>query len=330
MSFISTFNTDSARGWGAGVVSGPPADTITWLSSGRLGVINQGDTNYSVSVSATSALSLPITYTLNTGALPADLTLAANGLISGNVSNTATTGSSNFTILATTTGGNAVSSNLYFTVQAKQLTGVAVAIWSAGGSGQSKTITSPNGGAGGGGGGAVRSVGISLNGATSYKVVVGQGAANAAGGSSKVTDSSGFTTYMSSFGGGAASFQNGGTGGSGGTGWGLYTTTTSSGASAPTAVSGGGVGGSSGTLSALAGAGSGGGAGGASAGANGGSPGGGGAGGSASVTNSGTGANGQVIISYAGNTALATGGTITTSGGYTFHTFTANGTFTTN
>jgi hypothetical protein len=38
------------------------------------------------------------------------------------------------------------------------------------------------------------------------------------------------------------------------------------------------------------------------------------------------GSNGVVIIRYPGDQA-ATGGTITQSGGYTIHTFTANGTF---
>jgi hypothetical protein len=40
------------------------------------------------------------------------------------------------------------------------------------------------------------------------------------------------------------------------------------------------------------------------------------------------GGNGAVIIAYPGTTAIATGGTITTSGGYVFHTFTSSGTFT--
>ena len=42
----------------------------------------------------------------------------------------------------------------------------------------------------------------------------------------------------------------------------------------------------------------------------------------------GLGGSGIVIIRYAGTTPKASGGTITTSGGYTYHTFTASGTFT--
>ena len=40
------------------------------------------------------------------------------------------------------------------------------------------------------------------------------------------------------------------------------------------------------------------------------------------------GATGVVIIGYPGTVAKASGGTVTTSGGYVYHTFTANGTFT--
>jgi len=39
------------------------------------------------------------------------------------------------------------------------------------------------------------------------------------------------------------------------------------------------------------------------------------------------GQNGVVILRYRTGSMTATGGTITTAGGYTIHTFTANGTF---
>ena len=42
----------------------------------------------------------------------------------------------------------------------------------------------------------------------------------------------------------------------------------------------------------------------------------------------GNGSAGVVVISYATGTLTATGGSITTSGGNTIHTFTTNGTFT--
>jgi len=46
--------------------------------------------------------------------------------------------------------------------------------------------------------------------------------------------------------------------------------------------------------------------------------------------NAGNGGSGLVIIMYPGTVAQATGGTITTSGGNTYHTFTSSGTFTVN
>jgi hypothetical protein len=45
-----------------------------------------------------------------------------------------------------------------------------------------------------------------------------------------------------------------------------------------------------------------------------------------SVANAGSGAQGVVVIRYLGS-QVATGGTVSSSGGYTYHTFTSNGTF---
>ena len=42
------------------------------------------------------------------------------------------------------------------------------------------------------------------------------------------------------------------------------------------------------------------------------------------------GGKGVVIVRYAGSTQRATGGTVTTPSGYVVHTFTGDGTFTTN
>jgi hypothetical protein len=55
--------------------------------------------------------------------------------------------------------------------------------------------------------------------------------------------------------------------------------------------------------------------------------GGGGGGGGHNNSISGAGGSGIVIISYLGS-QRGTGGTVTTSGGYTIHTFTSSGTFT--
>ena len=52
-----------------------------------------------------------------------------------------------------------------------------------------------------------------------------------------------------------------------------------------------------------------------------------GGGGGGSIGNAGDGGSGVFIIRYAGNTALATGGTITYENGYVYHTFTTTGSF---
>jgi hypothetical protein len=46
------------------------------------------------------------------------------------------------------------------------------------------------------------------------------------------------------------------------------------------------------------------------------------------MTDGASGGSGVVIIRYAGTVAKATGGTITITGGYVYHTFTTSGTFT--
>lgn len=95
---------------------------------------------------------------------------------------------------------------------------------------------------------------------------------------------------------------------------------------------GGGGCGQGGTAGAAGGGGNGGGGGGSTNGAgtsgttNTGGGGGGGASGTAS-TNGGNGGSGVVIVRYSGS-QKGTGGTVTSSGGYTYHTFTSSGTFT--
>ena len=54
---------------------------------------------------------------------------------------------------------------------------------------------------------------------------------------------------------------------------------------------------------------------------------GGGGGGNSSIQNGQPGGSGTVLVTYVGTTPLATGGTITVSGGRVYHTFTSSGTF---
>jgi hypothetical protein len=152
----------------------------------------------------------------------------------------------------------------------------------------------------GGGGGASGSAGMSGN---YYK------AGN--GGAGIYSDINGTGYYWGGGGGGAAHTGTAGPGGSGGGGGG-------SAYSGGTAASGGSGlnSGASGTAAVSV------------AGGNGGTnTGGGGGGGSHYASVGGNGGSGIVIIRYKGS-QKATGGTITSSGGYTIHTFTSSGTFT--
>lgn len=192
-----------------------------------------------------------------------------------------------------------------------------------GGSGQPAT---------GGGAGQVISLSSFAVTATGYSITVGTGGAKAthatasAGGSSSAfgstalggsggTQTAGganggatFSGGANNSGGGAGSTGNGSTGtvsvgGNGGPG----TTSSISGASV-TYAQGGGGGGTTGTGTGGSGIGDG--------------------GLSGSFNNQNNGKDGIVIISYPTGSLTATGGTITTSGGNTIHTFTSGGTFT--
>ncbi len=203
--------------------------------------------------------------------------------------------------------------------------------------GQGGTSTAFGISATGGGGGASRGAG--------YSGVAGGSGANGGGGSPRdggataptggtgLTGFNGGTGGNTGWGGGGGGGDsavgqnaNGNSGGNGGAG----TTSTISGASVTYGGGGGGCsynGNPSGT--GAGGGGDGGnnqsGTGNATAGAN---NRGGGAGGGSYVSNGGrAGGTGVVIISYPTGSMTATGGTITTSGGNTIHTFTTNGTF---
>lgn len=133
------------------------------------------------------------------------------------------------------------------------------------------------------------------------------------------------TTTPGGFGAGGGSDSNGSGGGSSGgrSGPGNNGTVSDSGGAGGTG-SGGASAGANGTGSDSGGGGSGGTSG--NNGVSGGVPGGGGgSGGGTSGQTGGSGGNGKVIITYPTGLLTATGGTITTSGGNTIHTFTANG-----
>lgn len=183
-----------------------------------------------------------------------------------------------------------------------------------GGGGASKTgfdsqVPGQNGGSGGGAG----STGSSYSGGTGTS---GQG--NAGGTSGIVAPA-----YGGGGGGGAGAVGANGTSATGGAG-GSGTTWLNG-----TTYAGGGGGGAY-----TAGAGGAGGAGGGANGVvattalNGAANTGGGGGGTGQVNTGGNGGSGVVIVRYVGTTQRGTGGTVTTAGGYTYHTFTSSGTFT--
>lgn len=225
-----------------------------------------------------------------------------------------------------------------------------------GGAGGAGVGSSANGASGGGGGGGV-TTGTATLAINTYAITVGTVGANGTGAGTAAsqgvngTDST-FSTLTGSGGGGgggsAAGVVNGLLGGSGGGGGGLVNS--ASGLGGAGTVGQGNIGGAgAGGLNPNNGGGGGGGAGGVggAAAANTGGLGGvglsnsisgsavlygaggvGGAGGqSGSPGNPLTSGAGVVIVSYTTGSLTATGGTITTSGGNTIHTFTANGNF---
>jgi len=194
------------------------------------------------------------------------------------------------------------------------LSGISGSNVGGGGGGHFSNSSANNGAAGGSGGGA---------GGSDTGGSAGVGGAGTVGQGFAGGTASALNTVQGRGGGGGkggvGANSNGQNGGAGGTG---YTWV-----DGVTRASGGSGGGSS-TVAATAG---GGGAGAASnqtgsaATAN--TGGGGGGGGNTSVTNGGNGGSGVVIIRYIG-TQKGSGGSVTSSGGYTYHTFNSSGTYT--
>lgn len=191
-------------------------------------------------------------------------------------------------------------------------TGIATPVGGGGGAGSSSGGVAGSGGSGGGGAyqtntsGAAGTSGQGFAGGiganTSIPTGGGGGGASAVGtaGNGAGTPGVGGAGTSNSLSGAAVNYAGGGGGGSGG-----------GGTSGAGGAGGGGNGGFGGTSSTAGAANTGGGGGGAGGGS----------------TASSAGGSGIVIISYSG-AQQATGGTITTSGGNTIHTFTTSGTFT--
>lgn len=187
-----------------------------------------------------------------------------------------------------------------------------------GGGGDTNPGTGNNGGSGGGGGatsaatsnGGTATVGQGQNGGGGG---VGGGGSDNGGGGGGGSSAVGTST------------PTGLTGGAGGNG-----TASSISGSSVTYAGGGGGGSFSGSAGASGGTGGGGNGGGSGGGATNGTANRGGGGGGATGGDgsaAGSGGSGIVILRYLTGTVNATGGTITTSGGYTIHTFTSNDNF---
>lgn len=212
----------------------------------------------------------------------------AGGVLTGSLS----VSSSNYTITVGLGGSGSVGSTTGTNGQSSSLIGTPLSITATGGGYGGNTGAAGNGGSGGGGRGAA--------GSTGGTGIAGQGNNGAAG-----------SAGVGGAGGGAGAAGSGRNGGNG-IQW-LDSNYYGGGGAAgfPAGTPGlGGGGATSGTAP---------------------SPGtantGGGGGGWCCPTLGGAGGSGVVIIRYPGSTK-ATGGTITFSNGYTYHTFTTNGTFT--
>jgi len=186
----------------------------------------------------------------------------------------------------------------------------STAIGGGGGGNGSNTFNGGSGGSGGGGSGysGLGGAGTSGQGNTGGN---GQSGGNypAGGGGGAAAAGGNATTSVAGSGGNGLNWQSLGTYYAGGGGGGLYNTTSNFGTGG---AGGGGNGAGTGSLGSNATANTGGG--------------GGGAGMNSSGTN-GNGGSGIVIIRYSG-AQRGTGGTVTSAGGYTYHTFTSSGTYT--
>ena len=276
-----------------------------------------------VELSSTPSTSYPVQYIVVAGGGSGGSKNGGGGGAGGTIaaSTIVNTGQS----LAVTIGGGASAPGAGGANQgnngSNSLFGTVTASGGGGGGCQGGSATGTNGTAGGCGGGAgsanvvntttggAGTSGQGFTGGTSFGRTSGTNDAGGGGGGA-TTVGGNQTTSQGGLGGTGLTWINGSTYGGGGGGGG-YTTT------AGTGGSGGGGAGVTGTGSTPATSGT----------ANTGGGGGGGSEGGQSNVTAGAGGSGIVVIAYVGGTR-GSGGTITSSGGYTYHTFTTSGTYT--
>ena len=203
----------SAGGLSATLADAVNVDTtVAWqTAAGSLGTINDNATGTHFTVSATDADSDTITYSVQSGSLPAGLSLnSSTGAISGDPDDVGSPTTSNFTLRASTP--NATADRAYSIIVAPIITAEYLCV--AGGGGGSDEF------AGGGAGGYRTNRGgtaINLSSGQTYTVTVGAGASGSGegqdGGDSSLSGS-GITTITATGGGGGTRSQ-GNSGGSG-------------------------------------------------------------------------------------------------------------------
>ena len=313
---VTNIYLDVASGTGTGAMR-LPVGTTAQRPTGSQGLVRLNSTTgnpewWDATTSSWLQFSQPAGYTVNYlvvaggggGGSGAVGTANGGGGGAGGLLTSSISLSSGTAYTITVGGGGATNAN-----GVNSVISVIAVTATGGGSGAVSTANGASGGSGGGGAG--NTSGGSAGGAGT----VGQGNAGGLG--------MGSGTFTSGGGGGASAVGfAGASSGNGGAG-----TSNSISGSAVTYAGGGGGGGSSGAAGA-------GGAGGGGAGsitgagtagiAN--TGGGGGGGHQASSSAGGAGGSGIVIISYLGS-QRGTGGTVTSSGGYTIHTFTSSGTY---
>lgn len=200
-------------------------DTVTWTSpdNGAAYSLTAGTAN-TVSLSATSAAGKSITYSVQSGSLPANVSISGS-----NLTGTPNTTQSNtsVTIRATAAGTNRVADRtLYFTVSPGVVSSVDFLMVGGGGGGG---VGLDNKG-GGGGAGGYRANTLSVTPGTTYNVVIGTGgnggtSATSTGGTGGTTTFAGLSVEGGGGGGGSrtsganAPANGGGGGGGGGDGY---------------------------------------------------------------------------------------------------------------
>jgi hypothetical protein len=191
---LFVYNTDGTNG--VKPIGLRYATPPLWFTSNTLPTAGN-NSSYNQQLQANS--SLAVTYSITSGALPTNLTLAANGLISGNTVANAST----YTFTVRALDSLLLSNTRVFSITVSNAISIEYLVVAGGGGGSIDFFGRAYGG-GGGGGGYLTAANVQVNLGTAYTVTVGGG--GAAGAASPNTGSSGtnsvFNTVIAIGGGG--------------------------------------------------------------------------------------------------------------------------------